>query len=217
MWETSWMKGYMQDCSNTWTLILKVSDRVKFKSLIIQLHFQFFTISKAILVAHAWQDNVNNSQFDHDIHPVINHQAWRLKAFISDALSWISDVVWSSHSAMWRVIEIGDEYVVSMETMDHGPHSKREGISASIVCLDHVSVSSWMKQVWPISRFHVLDQSHANVTFSSISSTQLSLALIVKCTATCDCKLHCFLFVCKSDAKITKTCCLFYCDLRNQI
>lgn len=68
MWETSWMEVYMQDCINTWALVLKVccgvydvSDRVQFKSLIIQLCLQFFTIFKATLVAHAWQDGVNNS------------------------------------------------------------------------------------------------------------------------------------------------------------
>lgn len=39
-----------------------------------------------------------------------------VKAFISAALSRISEVVWPSHSATWRVIEIGVESVVSMAT-----------------------------------------------------------------------------------------------------
>lgn len=55
-------------------------------------------------------------KFDNDLNPVIVHQTWRVKAFISDALSLISEVAWPSHSAMWRVIEIDVEYVVSMAT-----------------------------------------------------------------------------------------------------
>lgn len=100
-------------------------------------------------------------------------------SFISDALSWISEVVWPSHSAMWRVIEIGVEYVVSMVTTP----PLKEGIlcqhclSRPSKCLQLCEAKASLAHL----AFMFLDQSHANVTLSSISSTQLSLDLIVKC------------------------------------
>lgn len=136
-------------------------------------------------------------QFNHNLYPGIVHQARGVKAFIFDALIWISEVVRPSCNAKWEVIEIGVK-VVSMVTT-----TKLEG---GILCQDCVSRPVGGSDDGA-SRFHVLDQSHANVTFSSNSSLQLSQAVHVRCawqTVLVN-NASGFLLIGKSNSKISRS------------